>query len=297
MLLVTIVPLFLAASFLVGLVQEYLSPGRVQRALERRDEGSGNVAAAGLGAVTPFCSCSSIPLVTGLLQAGAPLGIVVSFLLASPLINEVAVPLLAVLFGWRVAALYVGLMFAAAVVGGVIVGRLVEVDTDVDAAALAALEPEAPVRSDGGAPAAAGGPGHRQRVRRAARHAWTFLHDLFPYILLGLVAAALIHGVVPVPWLQALLGRGNPLAVPTAVVAGVPLYFSLSAMLPVAHALVAKGIPLGTVLALLVGTVGVSLPNLVILNRLFSRRLLVVYVATVVAMGVVAGLLFNALPL
>lgn len=294
-LLVTILPLFALASFLVGLAREYLSPGRIERALERRDEGAGNVAGAGLGAVTPFCSCSSVPLVAGLVQAGTPVGIVFSFLLASPLINEIAVPLLVGLFGLDVAALYVGFTFAAAVIGGVILGRLGLEDhvKDVRSTGGPATATDGGVAARGTAPAAS----HRVRVGRAAMQAREFFAEVFPYALVGIAAAAVVHGVVPVWWLQAVLGPDNPVAVPLAVLAGVPLYFSLSAMLPVAAALVGKGVPVGTVLALLVGTVGVSLPNLVMLNKLFDRRLLGAYVATVVAMGVAVGLLFNALSL
>jgi uncharacterized membrane protein YraQ (UPF0718 family) len=295
-LVVTIVPLFVLASFLVGLAQEYVSPGRVREALEQRDAGSGNLAAAGVGAVTPFCSCSSIPLVAGLLQAGAPLGIVFSFLLASPLINEIAVPLLIGLFGLRVAALYVVVMFVAAVAGGLIIGRLLSFEDHVEVDGIASMGPDSSVMTDGGAITA--DPGvqatHREHARAAAGHARSFLHEMLPYVTLGIVAAALIHGVVPVSWLQSLLGPSNPVAVPLAVLAGVPLYFSLSAMLPVAASLVSTGIPIGTVLALLVGTVGVSLPNLIMLNKLFSRRLLVAYVSTVVAIGIGVGLVFNA---
>jgi uncharacterized membrane protein YraQ (UPF0718 family) len=295
-LVVTIVPLFVLASFLVGLAQKYVSPGRVREALEQRDAGSGNLAAAGVGAVTPFCSCSSIPLVAGLLQAGAPLGIVFSFLLASPLINEIAVPLLIGLFGLRVAALYVVVMFVAAVAGGLIIGRLLSFEDHVEVDGIASMGPDSSVMTDGGAITA--DPGvqatHREHARAAAGHARSFLHEMLPYVTLGMVAAALIHGVVPVSWLQSLLGPSNPVAVPLAVLAGVPLYFSLSAMLPVAASLVSTGIPIGTVLALLVGTVGVSLPNLIMLNKLFSRRLLVAYVSTVVAIGIGVGLVFNA---
>ncbi len=290
-LFVTIVPLFLFATFLVGLAQEYFPPGRIRRSLEKRDGGSGNLAAAGVGAVTPFCSCSSIPLVAGLLQAGAPLGIVISFLLASPLINEIAVPLLAALFGLRVTVLYVAMMFVAAVLGGLVVGRFVTDETHIQSAEVTEYG-STPV-PDGGAPHGS----HRIHLERAGRHAWGFLMEMLPYVTLGMIIAAIIHGVVPIRWLRPILGPSNPLAVPLAVVAGVPLYFSLSATLPIAAALVSKGIPIGTVLALLVGVVGVSLPNLVMLNKLFSRELLAVYVSTVVAIGIAVGVVFNGLGL
>lgn len=292
-LFLTIVPLFLLASFLVGLAKEYVSAARIRQPLDRRDGGTGNLAAAGVGAMTPFCSCSSIPLVAGLLQAEAPLGIVFSFLLASPLINEIAVPLLAVLFGVRVAVLYVAIMFSAAVTGGWLIGRFVTPHRHVKE--IKGTDYGATALPDGGTPA--GMVTHRHRVGRAARHAWSVLRDLLPYVTFGMLVAALVHGVVPVAWLDTVLGPSNPVAVPLAVLVGVPLYFSLSATLPVAAALVSKGIPIGTVLALLVGVVGVSLPNLIMLSKLFSRRLLTVYVTTVVGIGIVIGWVFNGLPL
>lgn len=292
-LFVTIVPLFFLAAFLVGIAQEYVSPGRIRSSLERRDGGTGNVAAAGVGAVTPFCSCSSVPMVAGLLQAGAPLGIVFSFLLASPLINEIAVPLLAALFGLEVAALYVGLMFGAAVLGGLVLGRVLDLETHVKSAGVDSIGTTGAAVADGGT--ISGPRSHRTRVGAAARHAAGFLREMLPYVGLGMVVAALIHGLVPVAWLQTVLGPSNPAAVPLAVLAGVPLYFSLSATLPVAAALVSKGLPIGTVLALLVGVVGVSLPNLILLQKLFSRRALAVYVGAVVAIGIAVGLTFNAL--
>jgi uncharacterized membrane protein YraQ (UPF0718 family) len=282
-LALVLVPLFLLAAFLVGLAQAYLPPGRVRRLLERHDEGLGNVLAAGLGALTPFCSCSTVPMLAGLLQAGAPLGLSVSFLLASPLVNGVAVVLLAGLFGASATALYVAGTLGAAVLGGLLVGRAGLEDQ------VRELEP-AGCAVDGDGP-----PTHRERLRAAARSAGSFLVDLLPYLALGLVAGGLLHGVVPQAWLEGLLGPANPLAVPLAALAGAPLYVSMSGMLPVAAALADQGIPLGTVLAFVVGGAGLSLPNLALLRGLFERRLLAVYAGLVLANGVAVGVAFNAL--
>ncbi|MEF8842190.1 MAG: permease [Haloarculaceae archaeon] len=326
-LAVVLVPLFVGGSFLVGLAGEYLPPEAVERRLRGHDEGVGNVAAAAFGAVTPFCSCSTVPALAGLLQAGAPLGLAFSFLLASPLVNEIAVVLLLGLFGVEVTVLYVLATFVAAVVGGIVVGRL-GLDGDVkDLGAVlgagATVEADggdsdcrtggsaAACRTDGGATACrtdadggtadphsncASGVGrtHRERVGTAARGAWSFLVDTFPYLLLGMTAGALIHGVVPVEVVRGVLGPENPVAVPLAALAGAPIYVSMSGMLPIAASLSDQGIAIGTVLAFVVGGAGVSVPNLVLLNRLFERRLLVVYAGTVVAIGTTVGVLFNA---
>lgn len=296
-LAVLLVPLFVGGSFLVGLAEEYFPPAAVERKLRDHDEGTGNVAAAGFGAVTPFCSCSTVPALAGLLQAGAPLGLAFSFLLASPLVNEIAVVLLLGLFGPTVTVAYVASTFTAAVVGGIVVGRL-GLDDGVKDVTL--LGDDGAVATDGGTADCGGGcegavaRTHRQRVTAAGRGAWVFFVETLPYLVLGMVVGALIHGAVPVAVLEGALGRGNPLAVPFAAVAGAPVYVSTSGMLSIAAALSEQGIPIGTVVAFVVGGAGVSVPNLVLLNRLFDRRLLLVYAATVVLIGTTIGVLFNA---
>lgn len=293
----TLVPLFLGASFLVGLAEEYLPPEKVEQKLHGLDEGLGNVAAAGFGAVTPFCSCSTIPVLAGLLQAGAPLGLAFSFLLASPLVNELAVVLLLGVFGIKVTVLYVVTTFTAAIVGGIIIGRLglsnyvKDIQTTADAAQT--------VTTDGGTVDSCGcgetttEQTHKQRVETAGREAWSFFVDTLPYLVLGITIGALIHGVVPVEFVHAVLGRENPLAVPFAAIAGAPVYVSLSGMLPIAASLSEQGIAIGTVLAFVIGGAGVSIPNLVLLSKLFERRLLLIYAGTVVTIGIVVGVSFN----
>lgn len=292
-----LVPLFIGATFLVGLAQEYLPPERVANLLRDHDEGAGNLAAAGFGAVTPFCSCSTVPALAGLLRAGAPLGLAFSFLLASPLVNEIAVILLLGVFGLKVTVLYVFSTFVAAVVGGIIIGRLGSRDSIKE---LPLQETgERAVATDGGTSTEAGNcqkPGrttHIQHFSEAFRGAWSFFVDTLPYLLLGLVIGALIHGAVPVSVIRAFMGPENPLAVPFAALAGAPVYISMSGMLPIAATLSEQGIPIGTVLAFVIGGAGVSLPNLVLLNKLFKRRLLAGYVVTVVLIGTTVGVLFN----
>ncbi|MFC5277584.1 permease [Halorubrum rubrum] len=309
-LAVVLTPLFLGASFLVGLAQEYLPPERVETLLRSRDHGSGNVLAAGLGAVTPFCSCSTVPVLAGLLSAGAPLGTAFSFLLASPIVNWIAVVLLFGLFGPAVTIAYVAAALACAVGGGLVVGSL-DLDRYVKDVRITAGDRE--TVTDGGT-AAAGGccdpdptPSggccerdaaattrtHVERVSAAGRGALSFFRDTLPYLLVGITIGALIHGAVPVEALQRVAGPGNPLATPLAALAGAPIYVSLSGMLPIAHSLAETGIPIGTVIAFVIGGAGVSIPNLILLNELFERRLLVIYATTVVTIGVVVGVSFD----
>ena len=229
-----LVPLFIGASFLVGLVEEYLPPEKVEAMLQKRNRGSGNVAAAGLGAVTPFCSCSTVPVLAGLLGAGAPLGLSFSFLLASPIVNEIAAFLLLGLFGIKVTAIYLVSALVAAIVGGIVIdtfdlGHLVK-DVRI-------TTNDRTVATDGGTASCSCSSSsqtksHRERVETAAGGTWSFFRDTFPYLLLGMTLGALIHGAVPASWLQQ--AAGNPLAVPLAALAGAPLYVSMAGMLGIA---------------------------------------------------------------
>ena len=294
-LAMVLTPLFIGASFLVGLAQEYLPPERVEAMLRSRDQGTGNVLAAGLGAVTPFCSCSTVPVLAGLLGAGAPVGMSFSFLLASPIVNWIAVFLLFGLFGAGVTAAYVVTALLAAIVGGLVIGSL-DLESHVKDVRITAGGRE--ITTDGGAAtgcACSTVPKrtHRQRITAAAEGALSFFRETLPYIVVGIAIGALIHGAVPASFLQRIAGPGNPLATPFAALAGAPLYVSISGMLPIAHSLAEQGIPIGTVMAFVIGGAGISIPNLVLLNKLFERRLLVIYASTVVTTGIVVGVLFN----
>jgi uncharacterized membrane protein YraQ (UPF0718 family) len=292
-----LVPLFVGASFLVGLVEEYLPPERVEAVLRKRNRGSGNVAAAGLGAVTPFCSCSTVPVLAGLLGAGAPLGLSFSFLLASPIVNEIAAVLLLGLFGVEITAIYLVSALVAAIVGGVVIDTF---DLDHLVKDVRITTNDRTVATDGGTascscstPSVQATKTHRERVETAAGGAWSFFEDTFPYLLLGMTLGALIHGAVPASWLQQV--AGHPLAVPLAALAGAPLYVSMAGMLGVAAPLVDQGVPIGTVIAFVVGGAGVSIPNLILLDKLFERKLLVVYAVTVVTIGTILGYGLNFL--
>lgn len=291
-----LIPLFIGASFVVGLVQQYLPPSRVERTLQAHDAGSGNVVAAVLGAATPFCSCSTIPILAGLLQAGAPLGVAFSFLLASPLVNWIAIILLFGIFGLQVTVLYAVVTLALAILGGVFIGRF-ELDSHIKDIDLSTGR--TPITTDGGVATTrmdpeAGSPTHTERMKASGGAAWNFFTDMFPYLLLGMIVGALIHGVVPRRLILAILGPANSLAVPAAALAGAPVYITVEAMLPIAASFADHGVPIGTVLAFVIGGAGVSIPNLIMLNRLFDRRLLAVYAMTVVTVGITVGFLFNA---
>jgi len=295
-LAVVLIPLFIGASFLVGLVQEYLPPERVEAMLRKRNRGVGNIAAASLGAVTPFCSCSTVPVLAGLLGAGAPLGLSFSFLLASPIVNQIAAFLLLGLFGVEITVIYLVSALIAAIIGGILID-LLDLDHLVKDVRITANGRT--VATDGGTTACTCSTtqtrSHCERIETAARGALSFFRDTFPYLLLGMALGALIHGAVPAALLQQVAGPGNPLAVPLAALAGAPLYVSISGMLPIAASLVEQGLPIGTVIAFVVGGAGVSIPNLILLNKLFERRLLAVYATTVVTIGVAIGFGLNGI--
>lgn len=289
-----LIPLFIAASFMVGLVQEYLPPDRIEAALSRFEGGLGNVTAAGVGGLTPFCSCSTVPILVGLLGAGAPMGIAFSFLLASPIVNWIAVFLLLGLFTIEVALLFVVSTLGLATVAGIAIGRF-DLDHLLKSNTLFGTDCSPAV--DGGVSCGCDSVddlrSHTDRVTAALHESVGFLRDTMKYLLVGMAIAALIHGVLPETLLTSTFGSTNPFIVLVAAVAGAPIYISMSGMLPIAYALVEAGMPIGTVLAFVIGSAGVSLPNLVLLNALFTQRLLAVYAGLVVTVGVAVGWLFN----
>jgi hypothetical protein len=271
--------------FVVTVVRSFMSVERTRALLGGRREGIGNIAAAGLGVVTPFCSCSAVPGFIGFVAAGVPLGITMSFLIASPMVNEVAIVLLYGLFGWRIAALYVVAGLAVAIVAGWIIGRLhLEhwVESFVFETTLRGQPVDLSANPSWGDRFAMG----RQEVRSILRKIW-------PYLLVGIGIGAVVHGWVPEDFFVRYAGPDDPLAVPMAVGLGVPLYSNAAGVLPLVEALHAKGLAMGTVLAFMMSVVALSLPEMVLLRRVLKPRLLTVFVAVVAAGILCVGLLFN----
>ena len=267
----------------VSFLRSFVAPERVRRALAGRGVLPGTMAAAGFGIVTPFCSCSAVPLFIGFVEAGVPLGVTFAFLVASPMVNEVALVLLWGLFGPGIALAYMGAGLAVAIVSGLVIGRLgleryVE-DYVWKIRAGAALD----IR-----------PTMDQRVRDAWRSTLDILRRVWPYVVAGIAVGALIHGFVPTDLVVSLGGRDNPLAVPALVALGVPLYSNAAGTIPIVEALLGKGLPLGSALAFMMAVTALSVPELVILRRVMKPRLLAVFV-TVVAVGILlVGYGFNA---
>jgi len=269
--------------FAVAVIRTFFPPARARQLLARRREFAGNVAAALLGIVTPFCSCSAVPLFIGFLEAGIPLGVTFSFLVSAPTVNEVALVLLGGLFGWKIALLYIAIGVTVAVVVGLVIGRLGlerEVEDYVYQLRL----------GEGGEEPY---PGWRERFLYARGYTKDILRRVWAFVLAGIAVGAWVHGYVPVDFVVRYAGPGNPFAVPVAVLIGIPLYSNAAGTIPIVQALVAKGMPLGTVLALMMSIVAISVPELLILRRVLKPKLLAIFVGVVAAAIILTGYVFN----
>jgi hypothetical protein len=272
--------------FGVTFVQTWIKPEAAREALRGRREGVGNVLAAGLGIVTPFCSCSAVPLFIGFVRAGIPLGVTFSYLIAAPMVNEVALILLLATFGWKIALLYAATGVSVALIGGWALGRL-DLEPHLEDW-VRALPPHTDHVDDFR-------PAWSDRLDEARLAVKDILGRVWPYLLLGIGVGAFIHGFVPEAFLARILGRGAWWSVPLAVAIGVPLYANAATILPVVQALLAKGAALGPVLAFMMAVTGLSLPETILLRKVLKVRLIATFLG-VVTLGILAvGFLFFAL--
>jgi len=271
--------------FAMGMINSYFTPERTRALLAGRAEGVGNVLAASLGVVTPFCSCSAVPLFIGFVQAGVPLGITFSFLIAAPMVNEVALALLLGLFGWKIAGLYLSLGLVVAIVSGWVIGRLhmeahledwvrnmprLKVAVGPDAATLA------------------------ERIQAGIASVHEIVGRVWPYVVAGIAIGAAIHGYVPEDFMAGLMGKDIWWSVPVAVLIGVPMYSNAAGIIPIVEALLAKGAALGTVLAFMMSVIALSLPEMVILRKVLKMRLIATFAAVVASGILLVGYVFNA---
>jgi uncharacterized membrane protein YraQ (UPF0718 family) len=312
--------LFIGISFLVALLQHYLSPDRVKSMLSAR-HGRGYLVGAGLGALTPFCSCSTIPIAVGMLKARAGFGPTIAFLFASPLVNPVVVTLFVVTFGWQLTAVYSAMALGLAVLAGFVLDhfgfrRFIRNDaldsgyvggdrqTITPELKITTLQPNMmaamPATAEAGAAPCCASVPHAavkktNQWRRMLKEAIHQFRSFLPYVAIGVAIGALCHGFVPDELVYRFAGPDNPLAVPVAAVIGVPLYVRASTMVPIGISLMAKGMSLGAVMALIIGGAGASIPEMVMLKRLFKYPVLIAFLVTVFGMAISAGLLMNYL--
>ncbi len=280
--------LLVGVIFLMGLFRSALSPERVRLYLEGRSRWAAYVMAVVLGAVTPFCSCSSVPLFIGFVEAGVPVGATMAFLIASPMINEVAVALLLTLLGWKLTLLYVATGLAVGIVGGALIDAL-GLERWVEDYVWKIRVGEAPARP--------GRPSAKERVGFAWGEVSDIIGRIWVYVLVGVGLGAVLHGYVPAGFFARWAGASNPLAVPLAVIAGVPMYANASGIIPVAEALLGKGVPVGTVLALMMSVVALSLPEMIILRKVLKLRMLGFFAGYLALAFMAVGYLFNAIRL
>ncbi|WP_234544978.1 permease [Streptomyces shenzhenensis] len=273
--------------FVVTVLRSYASVERTRALLGGRREGVGNVMAAGLGVITPFCSCSAVPAFIGFVAAGVPIGVTLSFLIASPLVNEIAIGMLFSLFGWQITALYIGAGLTVATVAGWTLGRL---------GVQRWVEPFVfETKLGGQAIDSTAGLTFGERIQMGAEEVATIFRKIWPYLLVGIGLGAVIHGWAPEDFFTTYAGSGNVFGVLIAVVIGIPLYSNAAGIMPLVQALHDKGLPMGTLLAFMMSVVALSLPEMILLRRVLKPRLLVSFIA-VVGTGIVAvGYLFNAL--
>ncbi|HVP95068.1 MAG TPA: permease [Methanoregulaceae archaeon] len=270
--------------FFVGIIRTFITPQKVKKWVGGRTEGIGNAIAALLGVPTPFCSCSAVPLFIGFVESGVPLGITFSFLIASPLINEVAVAMLFALFGWQIAALYIVSGLIIAIIAGIIIGRL-HLENQVEEFVYKCKmydNPDKPMT-------------WRDRFDFAVEESKSITLKVLPYILIGIAIGSIIHGYAPADFLVNIAGPDNPLAVPIAVLIGIPLYSNAAGMLPIMQVLTSKGMAMGTALAFMMSVVGLSLPEMIILRKVIKVKLIAVFVGILFVAITLTGLLFNAI--
>ncbi len=270
--------------FVVAVIRAYFPPEKTRKILTHKKEIIGNILAALLGIVTPFCSCSAVPLFIGFVEAGVPLGVTFSFLISSPMVNEVALIMLWGLFGWRIALIYTGTGVVLAILSGIVIGKLsMEKYVQDYVWKIRAGDMEIVETT------------FREKIGYARGYTTDLLKKLWPYVVIGVGMGALVHGYVPTDFVVKYAGKDNPLAVLVAVLIGIPLYSNAAGMIPVVQALVGKGMPMGTVLAFMMSVTAISFPEAVILKNVLKMPLIVTFFSIVAVGIVIVGYLFNAI--
>jgi hypothetical protein len=273
--------------FIVGFIRTYFSPEKTRKALEGKSLFAGNVMASALGIVTPFCSCSAIPLFLGFVEAGIPLGVTFSFLIAAPMINEVALVLLIGLFGWKVAIIYVLTGLTIAIISGFILEKLnlqrYVADWVYKTHAQHTELEEETMTFD-------------RRITAAIDVVKEIVGKIWIYILIGIAVGAGAHGFVPDAYLAGALGNQNWYSVPLAILIGIPLYSNAAGIIPIVSVLIEKGVTLGTALAFMMSVIGLSLPEIIILKKVLKWQLIALFIGVVATGIIIVGYIFNYLP-
>ncbi len=280
-----IVILVILITYLMGLVTSYLPMEKIRAFLEKnKKSGVGNILASMFGAITPFCSCSSIPMFVGMMQARIPLGIALSFLITSPLVNEIAIALFWVAYGWKVALIYVITGIILGVIGGILLEKLGMAKHVADWVKELGQNNTKTERDSRPL---------LQRLPEINKEALQTLKKLTPYIFIGIAIGSFIHGYVPESFFENYISKSNPFAVPFAVILSIPLYIDAVGILPIIESLVTKGVPLGTAIAFMMGSVGLSLPEALLLKKVMKKKLIITFFVTIGIGMIISGYFFN----
>ena len=276
--------LLIVIIFIISIIRSFLPPEKIKNILSRKGKYTGNVLASLLGIITPFCTCSAIPLFLGFVEAGVPLGVTFSFLVASPMINEIALVMLFGLFGWKVAFIYIISGLIIAIISGIIIGKLKVENLVYDFSKNKNI-------SQLGLPSLS----WKQRIIYAKNYTFDIVKKIWLFIILGVGVGAWIHGYVPADLIAQYAGGNKWYAVPLAVLIGIPLYSNAAGIIPLVSVLTEKGVSMGTTLAFMMAVTGLSLPEFLILKKVMKVKLILIF-ATVVGIGIIfTGYLFNFL--
>ncbi len=268
--------------FIIAIIRSFFPPERTKQILEKVPEFVGNILAALLGIVTPFCSCSAVPLFIGFIEAGIPLGVTFSFLVSSPMVNEVALIMLWGLFGWKVAVIYIISGIVIAIVSGLAIGRM-KLEKQVEDYVYKIKSGNAVIEKQT----------WKDRFLYGRDYVGEIIGKVWPYVLVGIAIGGFMHGYAPADFLSKVAGPGNWFAVPIAVLVGVPLYSNAAGVIPIVKVLMDKGMAIGTALSFMMAVTALSLPEAIILRKVLKPRLLIIYFS-VVAVGIMlTGYLFN----
>jgi len=276
--------LLISIVFIVGIIRSYFSPEKTRKALEGKPLFIGNIMASTLGIVTPFCTCSAIPLFIGFVESGIPLGVTFSFLLAAPMINEVALVLLFSLFGWKTALLYASTGLLIAIISGWVIGRL-KIERFVE-------EWVYEIKS-GDFQMEEGNITFTDRIQAGYTAVRDIVSKVWIYIVAGIAVGAAVHGYVPENFMASIMGKAAWWSVPLAVLIGVPLYSNAAGIIPILQALLEKGAALGTALAFMMSVIGLSLPEMIILKKVIKLPLILIFIGVVATGIMIVGFLFN----
>ena len=280
MLFGELLALFIVVSFIVSFIQQVVSEEKIKQFLNRPNKAVNYVLGTFFGAVTPFCSCSTIPILAGLLNSKVPFGPSMSFLIASPLMNPVMIFMLWALLGWQIALVYFIVLSIFSIVAGLIFSKLNLEETYKGVT----------VKGDGFFSNNQG-----SKMKQALNDAWAFLYPMLPYLFIGVFIGAFIYGFIPADFITTYASGDGILSVVIASVIGIPMYIRPETMLPIAEALVSKGMSMGTVIALVIGGAGASIPEVVMLSKLFKKKFLVAFIAAILIVAISTGLIINAM--